>query len=77
MALVGEELDESDEICGAVSCIRSRVDRIQLWTRSKDDVEKVNGIGRKSVKLLDVSEVDGISLEFQVSAPGLFSLPHY
>ncbi|KAI9462867.1 eukaryotic translation initiation factor 4E class II [Lactarius psammicola] len=65
MALVGEELDESDEICGAVVSLRSKVDRIQLWTRSKDDVEKVNGIGRKLVKLLDVSEADGIGLEFQ------------
>ncbi|THH20308.1 hypothetical protein EW146_g1013 [Bondarzewia mesenterica] len=65
MALVGEELDESDEICGAVVSLRSKVDRIQLWTRSKDDVEKINGIGRKFVKLLDVSEADGIGLEFQ------------
>ncbi|KAI9459382.1 eukaryotic translation initiation factor 4E class II [Russula earlei] len=65
MALVGEELDEGDEICGAVVSLRSKVDRIQLWTRTKDDVEKVNGIGRKFVKLLDVSEADGIGLEFQ------------
>ena len=77
MALVGEELDESDEICGAVVSLRSKVDRIQLWTRSKDDVEKVNSIGRKFVKLLDVSEADGIGLEFQVSAPRSSPLPHY
>lgn len=86
MALVGEELDEGDEICGAVVSLRSKVDRIQLWTRSKDDVEKVNGIGRKFVKLLDVSEADGIGLEFQASnyprsrtrpnnPPALFSSP--
>ena len=66
MALVGEDLDEGDEICGAVVSLRSKVDRIQLWTRSKDDVEKINGIGRKMVKLLDVSENDSIGLEFQV-----------
>ncbi|EKM56392.1 uncharacterized protein PHACADRAFT_253481 [Phanerochaete carnosa HHB-10118-sp] len=65
MALVGEDLDEGDEICGAVVSLRSKVDRIQLWTRSKDDVEKINGIGKKMVKLLDVSEADGIGLEFQ------------
>jgi translation initiation factor 4E len=79
MALVGEELDESDEICGAVVSLRSKVDRIQLWTRSKDDVERVNGIGRKFVKLLDVSEADGIGLEFQVSSlpsPSPFRTPH-
>ncbi|KAI0027410.1 translation initiation factor eIF 4e-like domain-containing protein [Vararia minispora EC-137] len=65
MALVGEELDEGDEICGAVVSLRAKVDRIQLWTRSKDDVAKINSIGRKLVKLLDVSEADGIGLEFQ------------
>ncbi|KAK1229353.1 hypothetical protein PQX77_007586 [Marasmius sp. AFHP31] len=55
MALVGEELEEDmDEICGAV-----------VWTRTKEDVEKINGIGRKLVKLLDVGEKDGIGLEFQ------------
>ena len=57
---------DDDEICGAVVSLRSQVDRIQLWTRSKEDVEKINGIARKMVKLLDVSEADGIGLEFQV-----------
>lgn len=66
MALVGEELEEGDEICGAVVSLRSKVDRIQVWTRNKDDVARLNGIGKKLVKLLDVSEADGIGLEFQV-----------
>lgn len=65
MALIGEDLDDGDEICGAVVSLRSKVDRIQLWTRSKEDVERINGIGKKLVKLLDVSEADGIGLEFQ------------
>lgn len=73
MALVGEELEEGEDlICGAVVSLRSKVDRIQVWTRGKDDVEKLNGIGRKLVKLLDVSEADNIGLEFQVRL--LFSL---
>lgn len=66
MALVGEELEEGDEICGAVVSLRSKVDRIQVWTRNKEDVERLNGIGKKLVKLLDVSEADSIGLEFQV-----------
>ena len=66
MALVGEELEEGDEICGAVVSLRSKVDRIQVWTRGKDDVEKLNGIGKRLIKLLDVSEADNIGLEFQV-----------
>ena len=66
MALVGEELEDGDEICGAVVSLRTKVDRIQLWTSSKDDVDRLNAIGKKMVKLLDVSEADNIGLDFQV-----------
>jgi translation initiation factor 4E len=45
MALVGKELDESDENCGVIVSLRSKVDRVQLWTRLQD-----NGIGRKLVR---------------------------
>ncbi|TFK96793.1 translation initiation factor eIF 4e-like domain-containing protein [Pterulicium gracile] len=66
MALVGEELEEGvDEVCGAVVSLRGKVDRIQVWTRGKDDVERLNRMGKKLVKLLDVGEGDGIGLEFQ------------
>ncbi|KAG8822674.1 hypothetical protein FRC18_010969 [Serendipita sp. 400] len=65
MALVGEELDEKDEICGAVVSLRAKIDRIQLWTRGKDDVEAINALGKKFMKLLDVGEETGIGLEFQ------------
>jgi len=65
MALVGEELEEGDEICGAVVSLRSKVDRIQVWTRNKEDVERLNAIGKRLVKLLDISEADNIGLEFQ------------
>ncbi|KAJ7067788.1 translation initiation factor eIF 4e-like domain-containing protein [Mycena amicta] len=69
MALVGEELEEGqDLICGAVVSLRSKVDRIQVWTRVKDDVERLNAMGKKLVKLLDVSEADGIGLEFQFNS---------
>lgn len=51
----------------AVVSLRSKVDRIQLWTRSKTDIEKLNGIGKKLVKILDITEADNVGLEFQVS----------
>ncbi|KAG8928053.1 hypothetical protein FRC02_007416 [Tulasnella sp. 418] len=65
MALVGEELDERDEICGAVVSLRAKIDRIQLWLRMKDDIERINSIGKKLVKLLDLAGESGIGLEFQ------------
>lgn len=67
MAMVGEEFDDyGEDICGAVVSLRSKVDRIQLWIKTKDEVERVNAIGKKLVKVLDVSEADGVGLEFQV-----------
>lgn len=78
MALIGEELEEGDdEICGAVVSLRSKVDRIQVWTRSKEDVERLNGIGKRLIKLLDVSEADGIGLEFQVREVHLWTRLSY
>lgn len=65
MALVGEELDERDEVCGAVVSLRAKIDRIQLWMRTKDDIERINSIGKKLVKLLDLGGESGIGLEFQ------------
>jgi len=68
MALVGEELEDENEICGAVVSLRTKVDRIQLWTRGKTDVERLNGIAKKMIKLLDVTEADNVGLEFQYNS---------
>ncbi|KAG8091894.1 hypothetical protein GUJ93_ZPchr0012g19813 [Zizania palustris] len=34
MALIGEQFDESDEICGIVASVRQRGDKLALWTRT-------------------------------------------
>jgi hypothetical protein len=56
-----------------VVSLRSRIDRIQLWIRQKDDVERVNAIGKKLVKLLDLDREPNVQLEFQVSVISLYS----
>lgn len=89
MALVGEQIDERDEVCGAgtiqslqsqfppfnacslspihaVVSVRHKIDRIQVWTRSKDNVDLLNSIGKKLYKLLDLGNEPSIGLEFQV-----------
>ncbi|KAG9125949.1 hypothetical protein FRC07_005476 [Ceratobasidium sp. 392] len=69
MGLVGQELDDKDEIiCGAVVSLRSKIDRIQLWIRQKDDVERVNAVGKRLVKLLDLEKEPGVQLEFQFNS---------
>lgn len=82
MALVGEQIDEDDVICGAggfypTLCTRQppellsvvslrKVDRIQVWTRQKDDVEQVRLLGRKLVDLLEIKLNAAVMLEYQV-----------
>ena len=34
MALIGEQFDEADEICGVVASVRQRQDKISLWTKT-------------------------------------------
>ncbi|KAK4706059.1 translation initiation factor 4E, partial [Phenoliferia sp. Uapishka_3] len=94
LGLVGEELDEKDDITGAgssslhpllplpprllsltpldklVVAIRPRGSRIQLWIRSKSNIEHVNSLGRRLIRLLELSsETPGIHLEFAPHSP--------
>jgi hypothetical protein len=34
MALIGEQFDETEEICGIVASVRQRGDKLALWTRT-------------------------------------------
>ena len=34
MALIGEQFDESEEICGVVASVRQRQDKLALWTKT-------------------------------------------
>ncbi|KAJ1547862.1 hypothetical protein HK096_010253 [Nowakowskiella sp. JEL0078] len=45
LACIGEEFEESDEICGLVMSVRKTQDRIALWTRTAADKEKTESIG--------------------------------
>ncbi|KAH8917152.1 translation initiation factor eIF4e [Atractiella rhizophila] len=65
LALIGEVLDEKDEVCGAVVSLKPRGHRIQLWTRSKSDVEGINSLGKRLIKLLEIEQEPGIQFEFQ------------
>jgi len=49
-----------------VVSLRAKIDRIQLWTREKENVEAINALGKKLIKLLDLQDESAIGLEFQV-----------
>ncbi|KAF6767539.1 Translation Initiation factor eIF- 4e [Kalmanozyma brasiliensis GHG001] len=81
LGLIGEQLDEADETCGAVCSVRPRGDRIALWVKDGSDVEKLNRIGRKLISLLELEKEPGILMEFSAheraeegKLEGLFSL---
>ncbi|ORY33011.1 translation initiation factor eIF 4e-like domain-containing protein [Naematelia encephala] len=70
MSLIGEILDPSDEVCGIVASTRPKVDRLQVWTRGREDVEALNALGRRIVDCLALErgEVESMSLEFQYNS---------
>ncbi|KAL2469655.1 Eukaryotic translation initiation factor [Abeliophyllum distichum] len=62
MALIGEQFDEADEICGVVASVRQRQDKLSLWTKTASNEAVQNSIGRKWKEILDVT--DKISYSF-------------
>lgn len=81
LGLIGEEMDEGDEVCGAVCSVKPRGDRISLWVRDRSDVGRVNRIGKKLASLLEVENEAGVTLEFSAHSDrseqkleGLYSL---
>lgn len=69
MALVGQVLDPLNSVCGIVVSARPKMDRIQVWTRGRDDYPALNALAHRilSAMALEPREMEGISLEFNVS----------
>ncbi|WFD45053.1 hypothetical protein MPSI1_003730 [Malassezia psittaci] len=65
--LIGEQLDDNDQVTGAVCSLRARGDRIALWLRNKQPVEAVNAIGDRFIKLLELESVANLQLEFSAN----------
>ncbi|KAG9137511.1 hypothetical protein Leryth_016803 [Lithospermum erythrorhizon] len=54
MALIGEQFDEADDICGIVANARPRQDKLCLWTRNASNEAAQMSIGRKWKEILNV-----------------------
>mmetsp|Transcript_34678 Transcript_34678/g.47415 ORF Transcript_34678/g.47415 Transcript_34678/m.47415 type:complete len:138 (+) Transcript_34678:2376-2789(+) len=52
IGMIGETLEESDDICGAVVSRRKVADKISLWNRDMTDEETIMKIGNKLRELL-------------------------
>ncbi|XP_074301983.1 eukaryotic translation initiation factor-like [Silene latifolia] len=56
MALIGEQFDEAEEICGVVASVRQRGDKLSLWTKNAANESVQMGIGRKWKEVIDVTD---------------------
>ncbi|XP_021899599.1 eukaryotic translation initiation factor [Carica papaya] len=57
MALIGEQFDEADEICGVVASVRQqRQDKISLWTKTAANEAAQMSIGRKWKEILNITD---------------------
>ncbi|KAF3666059.1 Eukaryotic translation initiation factor isoform 4E-2 [Capsicum annuum] len=51
MALVGEQFDDSEDICGVVASVRRSQDKLSLWTKTAtNEAAQVGGIIDQSIK---------------------------
>ncbi|KAI4303962.1 hypothetical protein MLD38_039539 [Melastoma candidum] len=56
MALIGEQFDEAEDICGVVASVRPKQDRISLWTKTSSNEALQTSIGRKWKEVIDLNE---------------------
>jgi translation initiation factor 4E len=56
LAMIGEQFEEHDEICGAVINIRNKQDRISVWTKTSTNESAQMTIGRKLKAVLELPE---------------------
>ncbi|CAL9044552.1 unnamed protein product [Musa banksii] len=56
MALIGEQFEESEEICGIVVSVRQRQDKLALWTKAASNEAVQMSIGRKWKEIIDFNE---------------------
>lgn len=54
LALIGEEFEDSDEICGVVVSPRAKQNKLALWTRTARDKDSVLRIGKTLKEILGV-----------------------
>ncbi|XP_057783539.1 eukaryotic translation initiation factor isoform X2 [Salvia miltiorrhiza] len=56
MALIGEQFDDADEICGVVASVRQKQDKLSLWTKTAANEAAQMGIGRKWKEVIDITD---------------------
>ena len=60
LELIGEQFDESSEICGAVVSVRQKQHRISLWTKTASSEPEQLTIGRQMKAILSIPDSEKI-----------------
>lgn len=76
LALIGEELDNEDEICGVVISPRKVQDKLAIWTKNADSEQVVMAIGRKLRQVLELSPADKLEYLVRSLSRALVSSQH-
>jgi len=59
LAMIGEQFDHGDEICGAVVNVRARQEKISIWTKDASNEAAQMSIGKQWKEFLDYNETIG------------------
>ncbi|XP_054777017.1 eukaryotic translation initiation factor 4E-1-like [Prosopis cineraria] len=59
LAMIGEQFDHGDEICGAVVNVRGKQDRVSIWTKNASDEAAQVNIGKQWKEFLDYNGTIG------------------
>jgi len=59
LAMIGEQFDHGDEICGAVVNVRARQEKISVWTKNASNEAAQMSIGKQWKEFLDYNEIIG------------------
>ena len=59
LAVVGEKLDDRDDLVGCSFQRKKAITRVQVWLRDANDIDAVNGIGLRLGDLLQIGRGDG------------------
>jgi len=59
LAMIGEQFDYGDEICGAVVCVRGKLERIAIWTKNAANEAAQVSIGKQWKEFLDYKDSIG------------------
>lgn len=60
LACIGEQFTESDDVCGIVVSVRTKQDRISLWTKTASNEAAQISLGKQFRQFLEIPDQERI-----------------